>query len=49
MQSAFGPYTSHDIQESQRPMDWQDRVVLAGCWVCVMVFLLALLGGWVVL
>lgn len=50
LNEAFGPYAhGNQIVEHNRPMDWQDRVVLAGCWVCVVAFLLALLGGWVVL
>ena len=29
LQEAFGPYTSHTITEIQRPLDWQDKVVIA--------------------
>lgn len=31
MQEAFGPYTSGELCEPPRQMDWQDKVVLVGC------------------
>jgi len=31
LNEAFGPYTSNTISEPDRPMDWQDKLVLAGC------------------
>jgi hypothetical protein len=39
MQEAFGPYTSREIYEEVRPYDWQDKVVMAGCVVCLIVFI----------
>jgi len=27
-QEAFGPYTSHQIDEPVTPYDWQDRVII---------------------
>ena len=43
LESAFGPHTSREIQEPDRPFDWQDVVVIVGSalsfigWVLVMV------------
>lgn len=44
MQEAFGPYTRPEITEPQRPMDWQDKLVLAGSIVVGLVFALLALG-----
>lgn len=36
MNEAFGPYAHQcRIEDPERPMDWQDRVVIAGCIVCL--------------
>lgn len=35
MQEAFGPYTDNRIaEEADRPLDWQDRIVIQACVVC---------------
>lgn len=39
MQEAFGPYTDDNLYEPQRPMDWEDKVVLTGCVVTAIIFL----------
>lgn len=44
LQEAFGPYTSHQLHEPVRPMDWQDRVVIAGCIIAVVAAVL--IGFW---
>lgn len=38
MQEAFGPYTSREITEPPCPMDWQDKVVIAGCFAVAVMF-----------
>ena len=40
MQEAFGPHTDNKIYEQVRPYDWQDKVVMVGCIVCLIVFVL---------
>lgn len=43
MEQAFGPYARGPIEEPKQPWHWQDKVVLAGCavtfigWVLVVV------------
>lgn len=44
MNEAFGPY-AHQCQvvEPQRPLDWQDRVVVGGCIICIVATVFALM------
>ena len=41
LQSAFGPYTSNEIND-HKPMDWQDKVVLTSCTI-TLVFVILLM------
>ncbi len=45
MTEAFGPYANGPITEPDRPMDWQDRVVLTASVVVGVVFVGLLLVG----
>ena len=45
MQAAFGPYTDnqlHPMEEHDREIDWQDKVVLAGSIICAIAVALIL-------
>lgn len=35
LNEAFGPYTSNEISEPVRPMDWQDKVILVACTLAI--------------
>lgn len=45
LNEAFGPYCGHQISEPVEPWDWQDKVVLAGSIITVIICAaLAVLG-----
>ena len=45
LEEAFGPYQRGPVHEPQRPMDWQDLVVVAGSVIVGLVFVfLAFVG-----
>lgn len=47
MQEAFGPYASRHLEPMrQPPMDWQDRVVLAGCAVAAVAVAALMIIEW---
>lgn len=43
MQEAFGPYTDNQICEPERPMDWQDRIVIKACAACALALLVVVM------
>lgn len=45
LQEAFGPYTSRDLVEPKRPLDWQDRVILGSSAVAAIVFVVFIVVG----
>ena len=45
LQEAFGPYTSHEIEEREQPMDWQDKLVV-GASVFTAVAIVVILFVW---
>lgn len=45
MQEAFGPYTSHDLQEQDRPMDLQDTIVVAASVITTIAVLVLIVWG----
>lgn len=44
---AFGPYTSTKIQETRRPMDKEDKLVIAASILALAGFLLAVATRWI--
>jgi len=47
LNEAFGPYTSSRIDDDL-PMDWQDKVVVGGCFVTLIICGALMLWGIVV-
>lgn len=47
MKEAFGPYTDNNLQPlgKPQPMDWQDKVVIAGCIIVAVMFAALALGA----
>jgi hypothetical protein len=45
MQEAFGPYTSHRIDDVERPFDHQDSIVMVACAIAVALLALMAIGG----
>lgn len=45
LEEAFGPYTSHHIEEPPRRMDWQDVVVVVSCSAAAITCLLLVFVG----
>lgn len=44
MAEAFGPYESGPIEEPERPLDWQDKLVIQVGVVCAFALLLVVLS-----
>lgn len=44
LNSAFGPYASGPIHEPDRPLDWQDKLVIQVGVVCAFALLLVVLS-----
>ena len=42
MQEAFGPYTNYQITPPPRPFDWQDKVVISGCVLAAVAYIVIL-------
>lgn len=45
LDEAFGPHTHHKIENTERPMDWQDKVVVWGSIATAAICLLLVLSG----
>ena len=47
LQQAFGPYTDYklDYRYDDRPMDWQDELILWACALTILAVVLLVLGG----
>lgn len=48
LEDAFGPYARGPIQEPQRPMDWQDRVVVTASAAALLAVVAMVAVGWIV-